>query len=173
MVRYVHHELRAAALLLAGIAVGWASAVGTGQSPPVRSGAVGVLVTAALGFLVLSTLLRASRLKWVGQMGEFEAAGPLPDSDRRHRRAGLAPRMLGLVLLPALCVFVIRDTGIVVVLLFMGLDWLGKAVAGAGWERANGRHLWLTAGPDQPWRLSYAPVSPPPPIRTAIDAPPA
>jgi hypothetical protein len=61
MVRYMHHELWAAALILGGVVGGWASAVGAGQSPPVRSGAAGVLVTFALGFLVLSTPVRASR----------------------------------------------------------------------------------------------------------------
>ena len=173
MVRYVHHELWAAAMILAGVAVGWASAVGTGQSPPVRSDAVGVLVTFALGFLVLSTLVRASRLKWVGQVREFEAAAPLPDTDRRRRRTALAPRMLGLVLLPALCVFVIRDAAFVAVTLMMGLDWLGKAVVGASWERVNGRRLWLAHDQEEPWKLSYSPVTPPPSTRTATDAPPA
>ncbi|WP_159403654.1 hypothetical protein [Streptomyces sp. NRRL S-646] len=57
----MHHELWASAMILTGVAVGWAAAVGTGQSPPVHSGALDVLVTFALGFLVLSTVLRASR----------------------------------------------------------------------------------------------------------------
>ncbi|GAA3814652.1 hypothetical protein GCM10022403_055300 [Streptomyces coacervatus] len=173
MVRYVHHELSAAALILAGVAGGWAAAVATGQSPPVRSGAVGVLVTSALGFLVLSTLVRASRLKWVGQMREFEAATPVPDTDGRHLRTVLAPRTLGLLLLPALCVFVIRDTGIVVVPLALGLDWLGKALVGASWERMNGRRLWLTPGPDEPSGLRYTTVSPSRGTRTATGARPA
>src|SRR3989442_4338592 len=123
MIRYVHHEVWAAAMILTGVAVGWAAAVGTGQSPPVRSGALDVLVTFALGFLVLSTLARASRLKQFGQVREFEAAALLPDSDGRRHRTALAPRMLGLMLLPALCVFVLRDIAVVVVPLMMGLDW--------------------------------------------------
>jgi len=162
MVRYVHHELWAAALILAGVAVGWAAAVGTGQSSPVRGEAVAVLITCALGFLVLSTVLRASRLKWVGRLREFEDATSLPDTDRHGHRAAFAPRMPGLLLLPALCVFVIRDTGIVAVLLAVGLDWLGGAVAGAGWERVSGRRLWLAPDPDEPWRLSYSPARPVP-----------
>ena len=148
MVRYVHHELWASALLLAGIAVGWVSALATGQEPPVRTGALGILVAFALGCLVLSTVLRASRLKWVGQTREFEAAARVPDADGLPRRAAFAPRMIGLLLLPALCVFVIRDTGIVVVALAVGLDWLGKAVVGAGWEQGNGRRLWLVTTAD-------------------------
>jgi hypothetical protein len=148
MVRYVHHELWASGLILAGVAVGWVSALATGQEPPVRTGAVGILVTFALGCLVLSTVLRASRLRWVGRTREFEAAARVPDGEGLPRRAAFAPRMLGLLLLPALCVFVIRDTGIVVVPLAMGLDWLGKAVAGAGWEHGNGRRLWLVTTTD-------------------------
>ncbi|NUP41056.1 MAG: hypothetical protein HOY76_29575 [Streptomyces sp.] len=170
MIRYVHHEVWAAAMILTGVAVGWAAAVGTGQSPPVRSGALDVLVTFALGFLVLSTLLRASRLKWVGQIREFEAAALVPDSEELRHRTAFAPRMLGLMLLTALCVFVLRDIAIVVVPLMMGLDWLGKAVAGAGWERMNGRQLWLAADPSA---LRCTTVSPTPTTRTATGAPPA
>src|SRR5207249_1182 len=116
----------------------------------------------ALGFLVLSTLARASRLKQFGQVREFEAAALLPDSDGRRHRTALAPRMLGLMLLPALCVFVLRDIAVVVVPLMMGLDWLGKAVAGAGWERMNGRRLWLATDPDEPSALRCTTVSPAP-----------
>ncbi|MFD8300753.1 hypothetical protein ACFV29_00140 [Streptomyces sp. NPDC059690] len=157
----MQHELWASALLLAGVAVGWVSAVAVGQEPPVRTGALGILVSFALGCLVLSTVLRASRLKWVGRTREFEAAARVPDDGRPHRTA-FTPRMLGLLLLPALCVFVIRDTGVVVVLLAMGLDWLGKAVVGAGWEHGNGRRLWLAPDPGQPWRLSHSPADPAP-----------
>ncbi|WP_123966977.1 hypothetical protein [Streptomyces sp. TLI_185] len=169
----MHHELWASAMILTGVAVGWAAAVGTGQSPPVHSGAVDVLVTFALGFLVLSTVLRASRLKRVGQVREFEAAALLPDSDGSGQRSALAPRMLGLMLLPALCVFVLRDIAIVVVPLMMGLDWLGKAVAGAGWERMKGRHLWLATDPAGSSVLRCTTVSPTPGTRTATGAPPA
>ncbi|MBY8344285.1 hypothetical protein LXH13_17155 [Streptomyces spinosirectus] len=170
MIRHTHHELWAAALILTGVAGGWAAAVGAGQSPPVPSGDLGVLVASALGFLVLSTLLRASGLKWVGLLRQFEAAALLPDDDRGRRRSAFTPRMLGLVLLPALCVFVIRDTAIVVVSLAVGLDWLGKAVAGAGWERMNGRHLWLAADPEDPSALRCTAVSPSPATRTASGA---
>jgi len=172
MVRYVHHELWAAALILAGVAGGWAAAVGTGQSPPVRSGAIGLLITFALGFLVLSTLVRATRLKRVGRLGKFEAAAPVPDTDP-SRRTALAPRMLGLLLLSALCVFVLRDVAIVVVPLAMGLDWLGKAVVAVGWERGNGRRLWLSPDSDGPSALLCTTVSPAPGTRTATGARPA
>ena len=158
MVRYVHHEWWAASLVLAGIAGGWAAAVGTGQSPPVRTGALGVLITFALGFLVVSTLLRASRLKWIGRLREFEAAALAPDTEERPHRAAFSPRMAGLLLLSALCVFVIRDTGIVVVLLAVGLDWLGTAVAATGWEHSTGRRLWLAPDPGERWHLSYSPA---------------
>jgi hypothetical protein len=173
MIRYVRHEVWSAALVLGGVAAGWASAAGAGLKPPVRGGAVGVLITFALGFLVLSTLVRASRLKWAGRIREFEAAAPLPDTERPRPRTAFAPRLLTLVLLPALCVFVIRDTAIVAASLMVGLDWLGKAVAGAGWERSNGRHLWLAADPGEPSALRYTAVSPSPRTRTATGAPPA
>ncbi|MFJ9725192.1 hypothetical protein ACIRP3_20820 [Streptomyces sp. NPDC101209] len=158
----MHHELWAAALVLTGIALGWLSALATGQDPPVPTGALGILVSFALGCLVLSTVLRASRLKWVGRAREFEAAARMPDDDGRPHRAAFTPRMLGLLLLPALCVFVIRDTGVVVVLLALGLDWLGKAVAAAGWEHDNGRHLWLAPTPAPPRHLAHSPTTPAP-----------
>ena len=160
MVRYVRHEWWAAVLVLGGVAGGWAAAVGTGQESPVRAGALAMLITCALGFLVLSTVLRASRLKWVGQMREFEASAALPETGRHGRGAAFAPRMLGLLLLPALCVFVIRDTAIVAVLLAVGLDWLGKAAAGTCWEQVSGRRLWLAPDPEEPWRLSRSPARP-------------
>ncbi|MET7473077.1 hypothetical protein ABZT17_01750 [Streptomyces sp. NPDC005648] len=162
MVRYVHQEWWAAVLILVGVIGGW---VGAGLGSPVREGAVAVLITGALGFLVLSTVLRASRLKWVGRLGEFEAATALPESDRHGHRAAFTPRMLGLLLLPALCVFVIRDAAIVVVLLAVGLDWLGRAVAGTCWERGGGRRLWLAPDPEEPRRLSYSPARPAPGAR--------
>ncbi|WP_458245222.1 hypothetical protein [Streptomyces sp. MAI_2237] len=107
-------------------------------------------------------MLQASRLKWVGRAREFEAAARMPGNDGRPRRAAFTPRMLGLLLLPALCVFVIRDTGVVVVLLALGLDWLGRAVAGAGWEHGNDRRLWPAPDPGPPQRLSHAPTDPSP-----------
>ena len=78
MVRHVHHELTAALAWLTGMVVGSAVAVGVRGSPQVRAEAVALWAAVAFGCLVLSTLLRASRLKWIGDIPTFESAEPVP-----------------------------------------------------------------------------------------------
>ncbi|WP_043676905.1 hypothetical protein [Streptomyces xylophagus] len=171
MVRYVHSELTAALALLAGTGMGAAVAVGVHDSSVLRAGSVGRAAIFAVVFLTLVTLVRGTRLKWVGEVANFEAALPLPSAAPAQRPFGLG-RLL-LFLLPNLVVGVLGFTWVLLVPLAMALDWLAKAAVGARWERGNGRLLWLGQNREEPMRLSYSPISPPPPTRTATDAPPA
>jgi hypothetical protein len=173
MGRYVHMELWAALAVLTGTAVGVAAGAGLREEPPVRGDAVGAVAAVALGFLVVAVLFRTSRLKWVGEVREFEAAVPQPDPRPTTRSRSYGVRLLALFVPAALFASFFADTGVALVPLVMALDWLAKAVAGARWERANGRVLWRGGFREEPWRLSYSTLSPRPGTRTATGAPPA
>jgi hypothetical protein len=173
MLRYVHSELTAALALLAGIAMGAAVAVGVHDSSVLRAGSVGRAAVFAVVFLTLVTLVRGTRLKWVGEVANFEGAVPLPGAAPAPAQRPFGLGRLLLFLLPNLVVGVLGFTWVLLVPLAMALDWLAKAAVGARWERGNGRLLWLGQDTEDPMRLSYSPVSPPPPTRTATDAPPA
>ena len=169
MGRYVHQELLAALAMLAGIAVGVAVAVGVRDEESIRGGGLAVTAALAVAFLVVSALLRSSRLKWVGEVREFEAAAPKPGADAMPRDRVHYVRMAGLFALAAVFTSYLGDA--VAVPLVMGLDWLTKGVVGARWERENGRVLWRGYNRDEPWKLSYSPVSPTRATRTATDGP--
>lgn len=172
MGRYVHMELWAALAVLTGTAGGVAVAVGVRDEPPVRADTVKWVVALAVVYLVAATLLRASRLKWVGEVRDFEAAGPVPGAGPTPRHLSYGLRMLGLVATSALFASFFTDTAVAVALA-LALDWLVKAAVGARWERAHGRVLWRGHDRGEPWRLSYSPVTAPPSTRTATDGPPA
>ncbi|WKX11801.1 hypothetical protein [Streptomyces sp. NL15-2K] len=76
MDRYVHHQLRAVVSILAAAAVA-AAVVGVvrGFPPPKMNGLL--LVALLLAFVVVSTLLKATRIKWVSEVRDFEAAVPV------------------------------------------------------------------------------------------------
>ncbi len=173
MVRYVHSELTAALALLAGTGMGAAVAVGVHDGSVLRAGSVGRAAVFAVVFFTLVTLVRGTRLKWVGEVANFEAAVPLPGAAPAPTPRPFGLGRLLLFLLPNLVVGVLGFTWVLLVPLAMAMDWLAKAAVGARWERANGRLLWLGQDKEEPMRLSYSPVSPPPPTRTATDVPPA
>ncbi|MFJ6084141.1 hypothetical protein ACIQI8_22325 [Streptomyces sp. NPDC092369] len=169
MGRYVHQELLAALAMLTGIAVGVAVSVGIRDDASLHGRGVAVTAALAVAFLVVSVLLRSSRLKWVGEVREFEAAGPRPGADVVPRDRAYSVRMVVLFVLAAVLTSFL---GVAVVIpLAMGLDWLTKAVVAARWERRHGRVLWRGHNRDEPWKLSYSPVSPPRATRTATDGP--
>lgn len=170
MGRYVHMELWAALAVLTGTAGGVAVAIGVRGEPPVRAATVEWVAALAVVFLVVATLLRASRLKWVGKVRDFEAAGPEPGAGPTPRHLWYGLRMLGLVATAALFASFFTDAAVAVALV-QALDWLAKAVVGARWERAHGRVLWRGHNRGEPWRLSYSPVTPRPSTRTATDGP--
>ena len=176
MVRYVHGELTVGLALLAATGVGVAVAVGVRDTSPLTGGLVGRVAVFVVVLLTLATLVRGTRLKWVGEVPEFEAAVPVTGADPALRRRPFGPFGLGrlsLFLVPSVAVGLLGVTWVLLVPLAMALDWLAKAAVGARWERGHGRLLWLGHDREHPWRLSYSPVSPPPPTRTATDAPPA
>jgi len=171
MVRYVYYEFWAALAMLFGSAVGVAVAVGVRDETPVRSDGVPLVAAVALGFLVVSALLRSSRLKWFGDVREFEAAVPRPHTGATPPNRTYTVWLVALFVFAALLTSFVGD--VVILPVVMGLDWLAKTVVGARWERRNGRVLWRGHDREEPWKLSYAPVSPPRATRTATDAPPA
>ena len=172
MIRYVYHELMAAVALLTAAAAGVAVGVSVEGGASVRAGTVAWVTVAALVFLALSARLRASRLKWLGDIREFEAADPLPSGgpDRPDHTLRKALRF-SLFLLPSVAIGLLGLPSVLLVALALSLDWIVKAAVGARWERRNGRRLWMGHYPADPNRLSYSPVTPPPSTRTATDAP--
>lgn len=173
MVRYVHSELTAGLVLLAGTGAGVTVAVGVHDTSLLRADSVGRVAVFAVVFLTLVALVRGTRLKWVGEVANFEAAVPVSDAEPVVPRRPFGLGRLSLFLLPNLAVGLLGFTWVLLVPLVMALDWLAKAAVGARWERGHGRLLWLGHDKEEPWRLSYSPVSPAPPTRTATDAPPA
>lgn len=173
MVRYVHHELMAAVALLVAIAVGVAMAVGV-QDSELRAEAVGEMAVIGLAYIVLAALMRSSRLKWVGEVREFEAAVPVTGADPVSRSRTLRKALrFSLFLVPSVVLGLLEVSWALVIALVIALDWLTKAAVGARWERRNRRQLWRGENPDDPWRLSYTTLTGPAPTRTATDAPPA
>ncbi|MEU6260817.1 hypothetical protein [Streptomyces sp. NPDC047043] len=174
MVRYVHHELMAAVALVIATAVGVAVAFAVDDSASLVAGGAAWLAGSGLVFVVLSAALRSSRLKWVGSVREFEAAVPATDGDPalRSRTLGMALRF-SLFLVPGVALGLLGFSTALMIALAMAVDWSVKAAVGARWERRNGRRLWLGHNDDEPGRLFYFPVTPPPSTRTATDAPPA
>ncbi|MFR0357718.1 hypothetical protein [Streptomyces sediminimaris] len=172
MIRYVRHELMAAVALLTAAAAGAAVGVRVVGGASVRAGTVAWVAVAALAFLALSARLRSSRLKWVGDVREFEAAVPLPGGRPAGRDHTLRKALrFSLFLLPSVAIGLLGLPSVLLVALALSLDWLAKAAVGARWERRNGRRLWLGHDPADPNRLSYCPVTRPPSTRTATDAP--
>ena len=174
MVRYVHHELLAAVALVIATAVGVAVAFAVDDTASVGAGEVAWLAGSGLVFFALSAALRSSRLKWVGEVREFEAAVPATGGDPALRSRTLQRGLrFSLFLVPSVVLGLLGFTTALMIALAMVVDWSVKAAVGARWERRNGRRLWLGHDHDEPWRLAYFPVTPPPSTRTATDAPPA
>ncbi|MET9906660.1 hypothetical protein ABZZ74_07510 [Streptomyces sp. NPDC006476] len=171
MVRYVHQELGTALALLAATAVGVVVAVAVHGSPPVRADRVWLVAVLALGYLLLVTLLRGSRLRWVGEVRRFEAAVPMTGRELgRHR--GRFPLPIFVAFVVTTSVFALVGGPLIPLLpLLPTLDWLAKAAVGAHWERGHGRLLWRERDRHGPQGLSYTPITAPAPTRTATDAP--
>jgi hypothetical protein len=171
MVRYVHQELWTALALLAATAVGVVVAVAVHGSPPVRADRVWLLAVLALGYLLLVTLLRGSRLRWVGEVRRFEAAVPVTGRER-VLRGGRFPLAIFVAFVVTASLFALVGGPLIPLLpLLPALDWLAKAAVGAHWERGNGRLLWREHDRHRPQGLSYTPFTAPAPSRTATDAP--
>ncbi|MEU3334253.1 hypothetical protein [Streptomyces sp. NPDC006668] len=177
MVRYVRQELGTALALLAATAVGVVVAVGVHGRPPVRADRVWLVAVLALGYLLLVTLLRGSRLRWVGEVRRFEAAVPVTGREpggEPGRQRGRFPLLIFVAFVVTASVFALVGGPLIPLLpLLPTLDWLAKAAVAAHWERGHGRLLWREHDRHGPQRLSYTPFTAPAPTRTATGAPPA
>ncbi|MEU6176624.1 hypothetical protein [Streptomyces coeruleorubidus] len=176
MDRLLHHELRAAVSAFAAIAVALtAMGLVRGLSAPDQPGRLGLYVVGLLAFLVVWTLLKATRIKWFSEVRSFEKAVPVEDLDvalpteRLLRDQPYSLRLFVLYLALALPLSFWEPWSLGV-LLWSALDWLGQAALIAHWERRNGLLLWRGHVESRPWELS---VSRRPPTRTATDARPA
>ncbi|MDV9174343.1 hypothetical protein R6V09_30075 [Streptomyces sp. W16] len=175
MVRFVHHELMASVAWLTGIMVGVTAAVVVRGSGPVRGDTVAQAVALVIGLFVLFTLVHASGLKHVSHKRDFETAVALPSDVRLPSNSPLylllrLPYPL-LFLAPGVFAFFLGNDSLFMALL--ATEWLGSAAVAVWWEHRHGRLVWRGYVHNEPWRLAYSPLSPPPPTRTATDAPPA
>lgn len=175
MVRFVHHELIATVAWVTGIVVGVTAAVVVRGSGPVRGDTVAHAAALVIGLFVLFTLAHASGLKHVSYKRDFETAVALPNDVRLPRGGALhllfrLPYAL-LFLAPGVFAFFWGSGSLFLALL--ATEWLGSAAVAVWWERRHGRLIWRGYVHNEPWRLAYSPLSPPPPTETATDAPPA
>ncbi|WP_461063283.1 hypothetical protein [Streptomyces pseudoechinosporeus] len=173
MDRYVHHELRSAFAVLAVAACLAVTGIVRGF-PPLKADWLWILVVLPLGIAVF-TLLKASRLKGVSEVRNFEAAVRVEDTDVvLPTKDFLHNQPVNLGLFAFFLVFLLPmsfwEPWVIVVPVGWALDWLGKAALAAYWERRHGLLVWRGPVPGHPGNLL---VSPRQPTRTATDAPPA
>ncbi|MGW0496472.1 hypothetical protein ACWD0Z_13850 [Streptomyces sp. NPDC003007] len=173
--RLVHHELRAAVSVLAATAVALTT-VGLveGFSAPSEPGRLGLYIGGVLAFLLLWTLVKATGLKWIGAVRDFEKAVRLEGTDpalptaRFLRDKPFSPRLFVLCLLFTVPLS-LWEPWTAVLPLWSAVDWLGQAAVAAHWERGHGMLVWRGRVESRPWELS---VSRRPPTRTATGAQP-
>jgi hypothetical protein len=159
MDRYVHHELRSVYTALAALAVSLAVTGGVRGAPMTAYGA-GRFALGMIAFTVVFTLLGATRLKWVGEIRDFEAAVPLetaPAEVVSLRRHPLNWWLFTVMSVSTPVFAVAWEPWIALLPLWPALSWLGQAWLAADWERRNGKVLWRGYDTDAPWKLSYSP----------------
>ncbi|MCX5050464.1 hypothetical protein [Streptomyces sp. NBC_00474] len=168
MDRYVHHELRSVYSALVALAVCVPVTTGV-RGAPLTAGGLGMFVTCGLAFTVVSTLLHASRVKWFGEVRDFERAVPLDQAPPAVslRTHPLNTWLLAAMLVPTLALAIAWEPWVALLPLWAALPWLGQAWLAADWERRNGKALWRGHDHDAPWKLS---VTPRPLPRTATGA---
>lgn len=159
MDRYVHHELRSVYTASAALAISVAVTAGVRGALMTAFG-LGRFLLCMVGFTVVHTLLGATRLKWVGEIGDYEAAVPLeaaPENAVSLRRRPLNWWLLTAMLVPTVVFAIAWEPWIALLPLWWVLAWSGQAWLVADWERRHGRVLWRGHDEDAPWRLSYSP----------------
>jgi hypothetical protein len=178
MGRLVHHELRASLTALLAFVVSAVVVALVREFPPVRTdGRFALHIAGWLALWVLFTLLKATRIKWLGEVRDFDAATPvdpetvLPTEEFWPSRP-IIWGFLPVLLVPTLVMALAWEPWVVLILLWLALDWTAKAARIVHWERKNRYVLWRGGVRSRPWELSYSPVRPPAPARTATDAPP-
>ncbi|MEV0170723.1 hypothetical protein AB0I00_06290 [Streptomyces sp. NPDC050803] len=168
MDRHVHHELRSAitALTVAAICAPLTVNVhGTLFGP----GGLHLFLAGLIGFPVLLTLLQATRIKWIGEIGDFETAVALPEppAEKSLLRHPLNPWLFAMMTPVTLGLAFAWEPATALLPLWPALAWLGRAWLAAEWERRHHKTLWRGHNPEKPWRLS---LTPRPLTRTATDA---
>ncbi|WAZ23555.1 hypothetical protein STRCI_004903 [Streptomyces cinnabarinus] len=168
MDRYVHHELRSVITVLAAVAV-CAPVTAAVHGTLIDSGDLSLFLAGLIGFAVLFTLAQASRIKWLSEVLDFEAAVPLeePPPEVSLLRHPVNPWLLAVMTAGTLGTALAWEPAAALFPLWLALAWLGQAWLAVNWERGNGKVLWRGHDPDKPWRLS---VSPRPLTRTATGA---
>ncbi|MCD9876280.1 hypothetical protein [Streptomyces guryensis] len=164
----MRHELASGAAKLAGTVAGTAVAVGTREGRQWSTADTQNAAIVAVAFLVIAALVRSTRF---GHRRDFESAGPLPDPGLASGGGETAVRSVFLFVLAAGLVYVWSDIWVFVLL--VASDYLAKAAVGGLWQRRHGKLLWRVSDEDGERQLAYSPLTPPPPTRTATDAPPA
>ncbi|MGW0910730.1 hypothetical protein ACWD1Z_03105 [Streptomyces sp. NPDC002784] len=170
MDRYVHHELRSVGTASATVAVCVPVTAGV-HGAPLDAGGLGLFAAALLGFAVLCTLAQASRIRWLSEVLDFEAAEPLatPPAAAPLLRHPVNWWLFTVMTAGTLGAALAWEPVAAVFPLWPAAAWLGQAWLADGWERRHGKVLWRGHDPDRPGRLA---VSPRPLPRTATGAPP-
>ncbi|MFE7795762.1 hypothetical protein [Streptomyces sp. NPDC057460] len=178
MIRYVHHQLMGVAMAVCACVVGAPVAFGVRGIPAVVDDAVWMVVVISMLGGVLFGMLEASRLKWVSVVRTFEEAVPLDDpetprpADYSLRHNLVDKGFFSVLLVATLVAGLTLSPWLSLTPLWVSLDWLIRAGIAARWEKKNAVLLWRGHVPGSPWELSYSPVRPSPPTRTATDTPP-
>lgn len=160
MDRYIHHQLRSVYTALAALAVSVAVTSGV-RGAPLTAYGVGWFALGLVAFTVVYTLLGATRLKWVGDLRDFESAAPLehpPTNDVSLRRRPLNWWLFTVMSVPTFTLAIAWEPWIALLPLWSAVAWLGQVWLAADWERKNGKVLWRGHDEDAPWKLSYSPA---------------
>ncbi|MDT9697849.1 hypothetical protein [Streptomyces sp. P17] len=168
MDRYVHHELRSvfSALAVAAVCV---PVTGVARGALVSASGLPLFLLGLIAFATVFTLLQSTRIKWLSEVLDFEAAVPLeePPAETPLRRRPVNPWLFTMMTAATLGFAFALDPAAALFPLWLALAWLGQAYLAVNWERRHGKTLWRGHDPDKPWRLS---VSPRPLPRTATGA---
>ncbi|WP_427920500.1 hypothetical protein [Streptomyces sp. cg40] len=167
----MHHELGSGLGWLSGYLVGAGVSVAVHGGLPVSVDTAAESVAITIGVFLVLALLHASGLRWVSMNRHFRAAGPLPSDVQIPRSTPWSGPVI-IVFLPP-CVMTYFWLADSLFLLLLPVDSLALAAAAFWWERRHSRLIWQGPFKNNKHQLAYSPLSPPPPTRTATDAPPA
>jgi hypothetical protein len=169
MDRLLYHELRAVfAALAVTVVCGAALGLVHGFAAPSDAGDPMLLSLALLAGAAASTLLGATRLKWVSEVRDFDRAVPVedigvvPPAGRSLRGDWFSPGFFVAYLMPILPIALFWEGVVLFIPLWSAMSWLGKAALIIRWERRHGLVLWRGHAAARPWELSVSRRSPAP-----------